>query len=73
MKNKYLLASTPIFLGVICLIITSMTESTVAPDGMLNEPYFFLIPVSYILFFIGIISFLFMSMISMFKKKNIAK
>ena len=70
MKKKYLLASTPIFLGVVCLIINSMIGSKVAPDGTLEEP-FFLIPLSYLFVFVGIISVLFVSTISMFKKTNI--
>lgn len=71
MKNKYLLASTPIFLGIICLIISAIKGSTVAPDGMLIEPFFFLIPVSYILFFSGIVSILFVAIISKFKKASV--
>lgn len=67
MKNKYLLASTPILLGVVCLIIYSMIGSKVAPDGTLEEP-FFLIPLSYLFVLIGIISILFVAVISMFKK-----
>ena len=71
MKNKYFLASIPIFLGVACLIIFSFIGSEVAPDGTLIEP-FFLIPISYLLFFSGIISLLFVAIISMIKKsKNI--
>lgn len=69
MKNKYLLASTPIFLGVLCLILFSFIGSKVAPDGTLIEP-FFLIPLSYLLFFSGIISLLLVAIISMSKKKN---
>ncbi|WP_442602332.1 DUF3955 domain-containing protein [Paenibacillus sp. KN14-4R] len=69
MKRKYLLASTPIFLGVVCLIISSMIGSSVAPDGTLIEP-FYLIPLSYLLFFSGIISLLFVAVISTFKKSK---
>lgn len=71
MKNKYFLASIPMFLGVACLIIYSFIGSKLAPDGTLIEP-FFLIPISYLLFFSGIISLLFVAIISMIKKsKNI--
>lgn len=67
MMKKYLLASTPILIGVICLVIYSIIGSSVAPDGTLEEP-FFLIPLSYLFVFIGIISILFVAFISMFKK-----
>lgn len=67
MKKKYLLASTPILLGVVCLIIYNIIGSGVAPDGTLVEP-FFLIPLSYLFVFSGIISVLFVAIISMFKK-----
>jgi len=69
MKKKYLLASTPIFLGVVCLIIYSLIGSSVAPDGTLEEP-FFLILLSYLFVFVGIISVLFVAIISMFKKNK---
>ncbi|MED3689823.1 DUF3955 domain-containing protein [Peribacillus butanolivorans] len=69
MKKKYLLASTPIFLGVICMISYFMIGSRVEPDGTLVEP-FFLMPLSYLFVFIGIIAFLFVATISVFKKTN---
>lgn len=69
MKNKYLVASTPILLGIVCLIIYSMIGSRVEPDGTLTEP-FFLIPLSYLLFFSGVISLLFVAIISVIKKNN---
>jgi uncharacterized membrane protein len=67
MMKKYLLASTPILLGVVSLIIYSIIGARVAPDGTLEEP-FFLIPLSYLFVLIGIISVLFVAVISMFKK-----
>ncbi len=70
MKNKYLLASAPVFLGVLCLTIYSMIGSRVEPDGTLVEP-FFLIPLSYLFVFSGIISLLFVGTISMLKRKRI--
>ncbi|WP_203363188.1 DUF3955 domain-containing protein [Bacillus sp. REN10] len=69
MKNKYLLAVTPIFLGVIGLIVYNMIGSRVEPDGTLVEPFFF-IPISYLFIFSGIISVLFVSMLSMLKKSK---
>ncbi|MFF2288284.1 DUF3955 domain-containing protein [Peribacillus butanolivorans] len=68
MKKKYLLASTPIFLGVICMISYFMIGSRVEPDGTLVEP-FFLMPLSYLFVFIGIIAFLFVATISVFNKQ----
>lgn len=69
MKKKYLLASTPIFLGVICMISYFMIGSRVEPDGTLVEP-FFLLPLSYLFVFSGIIALLFVTTISVFKKTN---
>ncbi|MDR4324516.1 DUF3955 domain-containing protein [Bacillus pseudomycoides] len=45
----------------------SMIGSRVEPDGTLVEP-FFLIPLSYLFVFSGIIAILFVAIISMFKK-----
>nr|WP_254610061.1 DUF3955 domain-containing protein [Bacillus sp. Xin1] len=67
MKKKLLLAITPILLGIICISIHA-SNSSVAPDGLLVESYFFLVPVSYVLFLTGIISVLFVAIVSMFKK-----
>lgn len=53
MKNKFLLAIVLISLGVTCLLIHG-TTSKVADNGLLVEPFFFLVPVSYLLFFSGI-------------------
>jgi len=44
-----------------------MICSRVEPDGTLVEP-FFLIPLSYLFVFSGIIAILFVAIISMFKK-----
>ncbi|MDQ0174356.1 DUF3955 domain-containing protein [Bacillus chungangensis] len=69
MKNKYRLASTPIFLGVLCLVIYSMIGARLEPDGTLVEP-FFLIPLSYLFVFSGIITLLFVAIISVFNKSK---
>ncbi|MGE6401929.1 MULTISPECIES: DUF3955 domain-containing protein [Bacillus cereus group] len=53
MKSKFLLAIVLISLGVTCLLIHG-TTSKVAANGLLVEPFFFLVPVSYLLFFSGI-------------------
>lgn len=70
MKNKYLFAATPILLGILCIIIYGMIGSRVEPDGTLVEP-FFLIPISYLLVFSGIISLLFVRITSILKRKKI--
>lgn len=70
MKNKYLFAATPILLGILCIIIYGMIGSRVEPDGTLVEP-FFLIPISYLLVFSGIISLLFVRISSILKRKKI--
>ncbi|MBU5308535.1 DUF3955 domain-containing protein [Clostridioides mangenotii] len=69
MKKKYLFASTPIFLGVLCLIASTIIGSRVASDGTLIEP-FFLIPLSYIFVLIGIVSLIFTAIITKFKRNK---
>ena len=69
MKKKYLLASSPIFLGVLCIIMFNIIGSEVKPDGTLVEP-FFLIPLAYLFVLIGIITILFVAIFSMFRKKQ---
>lgn len=69
MKNKYLFAATPIFLGVLCIIIYGMIGSKVGSDGTLVEP-FFLIPLSYLFAFSGVISLLSVKITSMIKRKK---
>ncbi|PEY38997.1 group-specific protein [Bacillus cereus] len=51
----------------LCLVIYSMIGSRVEPDGTWVEP-FFLIPLSYLFVFSGIIAILFVAIVSMFKK-----
>ncbi|MED1085065.1 DUF3955 domain-containing protein [Bacillus mycoides] len=53
MKNKFLLAIVLISLGVTCLLMHG-TTSKVADNGLLVEPFFFLVPVSCLLFFSSI-------------------
>ncbi|HDR7606158.1 hypothetical protein S3E15_01135 [Bacillus mycoides] len=53
MKNKFLLAIVLISLGVTCLLMHG-TTSKVADNGLLVEPFFFLVTVSYLLFFSSI-------------------
>ncbi len=63
-KFIYLL---PFVLGACCLIAFNIIGSKVAPDGTLIEP-FFLIPIAFILFFIGVISVLIKGINSLHKK-----
>ncbi len=69
MKKKHLLASTLIFLGIICIISFYMIGSKVEPDGTLVEP-FFLVPLSILLVFSGITALLLMAIISVVKKSR---
>ncbi|MDM5248574.1 MULTISPECIES: DUF3955 domain-containing protein [unclassified Lysinibacillus] len=71
MKMKYVIASTPILLGVICFLAKAIIGSNVAADGKLEEP-FFLIPIGYLLLFIGIVSLCGVTLVSMFKKTQIS-
>ncbi|MBK5450357.1 DUF3955 domain-containing protein [Bacillus sp. TH22] len=69
MKNNYLLASVLLSLGVTCLLIQGAT-SKVADNGLLVEPFFFLVLISYLLFFSGIGVLLFGFITSKLKKSN---
>lgn len=65
--KKYLLASTPIVLGVISFLIFMIKGSNVAPDGTLEEP-FFLIPIGFLLLFIGCICVVGVVLLSLIQK-----
>ncbi|GGI45670.1 hypothetical protein GCM10008018_13320 [Paenibacillus marchantiophytorum] len=69
MKKKYLLASSPMVLGVICMISYFMIGSKAEPDGTLVE-HFFLVPLSYLLVFSSILIFLAMAIRSILKRKK---
>jgi len=68
MKNKFLLAIVLLSLGVTCLLMHGAT-SKVANNGLLIEPFFFLVPISYLLFFSGIGVLLFGFITSKLKKQ----
>lgn len=53
MKNKYVVAISFMILAIISLTIHA-SNSKVGADGFLEEPFFFLVPISYILFLSGI-------------------
>ncbi|PFG84579.1 helix-turn-helix domain-containing protein [Lactococcus lactis] len=55
-------------IGGSLFLISSFTKSTVLPNGMLYEPYFFLIPLGYLFLFTSII-FLIVSFILKRKKR----
>ena len=66
MKNKYVVA--------ISFMIFSLTihasNSKVGADGFLEEPFFFLVPISYVLFLSGIGVLLFGFITSKLKRGN---
>ncbi|MDT9337431.1 DUF3955 domain-containing protein [Clostridium perfringens] len=35
----------PFILGIFCFITSGISDSSIAPNGMLIEPFFFLIPI----------------------------
>lgn len=70
--KKYIFASTPIILGVLSFLILMGKGSTVAPDGTLEEP-FFLIPIGFLLLFIGFICVVGVAFISIIKKTQYVK
>lgn len=73
MMKKYILATLPIVIGVLCLLMKGIIGDEILPDGTLVERNFFLIPLSYLFFFSGIISILFVAIFSTVKKTNIVK
>jgi len=73
MMKKYILATLPIVIGVLCLFMKGIIGDEILPDGTLVERNFFLIPLSYLFFFSGIISILFVAIFSTVKKTNIVK
>ena len=66
MKNKYLLSSIPIVVGIICLIIYKVS-TRIEPDGTLREP-FYLLPFGGLLVIIGFVLILFIGIMSLFNK-----
>lgn len=70
--KKYIFASMPILLGVISFLIFMVKGSNVAPDGTLEEP-FFLIPIGFLLLFIGFICVVGVALISFNKKTQYVK
>lgn len=71
--KKYILTTLPIVIGVLCLFMKGIIGDELLPDGTLVERNFFLIPLSYLFFFSGIISILFVAIFSSVKKTNIVK
>nr|WP_128856455.1 DUF3955 domain-containing protein [Bacillus sp. CDB3] len=69
MKNKYVVAISFMILAIISLTIHA-SNSKVGANGFLEEPFFFLVPVSYVLFFSGIGVLLFGFITSKLKKSN---
>ncbi|MGE7690352.1 DUF3955 domain-containing protein [Lysinibacillus sp. NPDC097214] len=73
MMKKYILATLPVLIGVLCLFMKGIIGDELLPDGTLVERNFFLIPLSYLFFFSGIILILFVAIFSTVKKTNIVK
>ena len=68
--GKYLLATIPMIMGIVCLFIKGLIGDEILADGTIVEKNFFLIPLSYLFFFSGILTLIFFSTV---KKQNIAK
>ena len=52
--KKRILRITPFAIGIACIIAYNIIGSEITPEGFLVEP-FYLIPISYLFFCIGII------------------
>ena len=61
---------TSILLAIGCLIGAYLAPSTVEADGVLHEPFFALIPVGFLLLFIGILTLFFCGFIRLIKGKR---
>ncbi|ARO20750.1 DUF3955 domain-containing protein [Bacillus anthracis] len=69
MKNTYVVAISFMILAIISLTIHA-SNSKVGANGVLEEPFFFLVPISYVLFLSGIGVLLFGFITSKLKKSN---
>ncbi|MDM5349574.1 DUF3955 domain-containing protein [Lysinibacillus sphaericus] len=70
MMKKYFLATIPVMVGVLCLFIKGIIGDEVLTNGVIVEKNFFLIPLSYLFFFSGILTLIFFSTL---KTQNVAK
>ncbi|WP_431190656.1 DUF3955 domain-containing protein [Lysinibacillus fusiformis] len=68
--KKYFLATIPVMVGVLCLLIKGIIGDEVLTNGVIVEKNFFLIPLSYLFFFSGILTLIFFSTL---KTQNVAK
>ena len=59
-KLNYAIAAT-LIIGILCFIVKWVTEtfnatkSTVRADGVLEEPFFFLIPIGWLFLIVGLV------------------
>ena len=54
-RSKYnMISITLVVIGLMCLLLKSFTETTVLENGLLHEPYFFLLPIGFLLLFSGV-------------------
>lgn len=58
-----------LFCGVLCLIIKAVTGSYVDASGMLHE-YFFLVPMAYVFFVIGIVALIIAGVQNIVRKRD---
>ena len=69
MIKKYIVSISFMILAIISLTIHA-SNSKVGANGFLEEPFFFLVPISYVLFLSGIGVLLFEFIASKLKKSN---
>ncbi|MGH0553825.1 DUF3955 domain-containing protein [Bacillus pretiosus] len=69
MINKYIVSISFMVLAIISLTIHA-SNSRVGANGFLEEPFFFLVPISYVLFLSGVGVLLFGFITSKLKKKQ---
>ncbi len=66
MKKIYYFVLMPYVLGIACLVAFNIIGSHIDNDGTLVEP-FWLIPIGYLMFFIGLVESLFFGIIYLVK------
>lgn len=66
--KKYLIASSPILIGILCLVTKGILGDEVLADGTLIEQNFFLVPVAFLLIFVGVASLIGVAIMSLAQK-----
>lgn len=69
MKKSYLISALLIFAGLCCGVAYNLIGAYVRPDGLLVEP-FYLIPLTYLMVFLGVILAIMTTTVGIFRSKD---